>query len=534
MLQLYWSSLVTAGEEPPPGGLDADIAAVVRRLTRALPLPEPDSAFVARLGAQLAGQGAARLNGHAPRGARLWLILRAGRPWRLTLAAALALVLLIVALTTLTTLLWIAPPQKVTAQTIVRRAVTAAAIPSGVRSLVATEEAALWPAQGYPNFGYARSDVVRSTLTRYAQGSNRWRVVTAISSRLHATTAPLSVLGPSGVSASDGATVWGYCRPCQTLQVQRYDGQSGPGALWPLGPAIVSGAATPAQKLSALLRQLQACYQPRRLADETVAGRPAYVVTLNPTGCYSASAAEENGRRILWVDKQTSLVLKSVLYCAYDPKQIFEEATVTRIRYNVSLPASLFTYTAPLGTRILDTRRPSAGPNVGAYGAALRSLAARAGFAIFVPGERLAGLALQQPRLTAPAKLRLVYAPPGTGAAASSVVIAERPATRAELSAVPAHAQPVLVAGAGTATLTAWYRPGGATVLNRLSLVREGTALTFSSRLLGRDGLADLAGSLVRLAVAPANAASVAQRSGDELAGSPVRLAYPRIRAGSS
>ncbi|HZS87132.1 MAG TPA: hypothetical protein VFE42_06565 [Chloroflexota bacterium] len=537
MLQLYWSSLVASAEESPPAGLDPEIAALARHLTRAQPIPEPESAFVARLQEQLTGQAAARMNGRAPRHVRPWPIPRVARPQyrrlplAVALAAALALALLIVAVATLTTIFGIAPAQKVTAQTIVRQAITAMSSPMGARSLAVTEEATLWPAQGYPNFGYTQSDMVHSTLTRYVQGPNRWRVVTTTTARLHTTSAPLSVLGPSGVSVSDGSSVLEYCRPCQTLQVQRYAGQRAPGALWPLGPSPITGVTMPAQNLTALLRQLQECYQPRRLADATVAGRAAYVISLAPRRCFSASAAEGNGRRVIWVDKQTFLVLKSVLYSVYDPAKIFQEARVTRVQYNAAVPASLFTYAAPLGTRILDARKPPAGPNVGAYGAALRGLATRAGFAIFVPRERLAGLVLRRPQLTAPSEIRLVYAPAGRGAAApASVVITEHPATRAEASTIPPHAQPVLVAGPGTTTLTAWYWPGTRQSANRLLLVREGIALAFSSHLLGHDGLAALAGSLGRIAGVPATTPSPTPGAGsDALAALRARVPFPIV-----
>jgi outer membrane lipoprotein-sorting protein len=532
MLQTYWSELLEASGAEPPAGLDPEIAAVARHLTRAVPISEPDSAFIARLQERLVGTQVARLNGRAPRYERPWPLLRVLRPHRrlvlgLTLAAMIALAL-VIAMTTLTTIFWISP-QPVSAQDIVRRALTAAASPTRLQSLVVTEEATLWPAQGYPNFGYAATDLVRSSLTRYLQGASHWRVVTT-TSHLHSTSAQLSVLGPSGVSVSDGSSVWGYCEPCQTVQVQRYSGQDGPGALWPLGPTLGTGGAT-LQNLQALLSQLQECYRPRPLADATIAGRPAYVVALEPNGCMSASAAEEGGRRVLWVDRQTFLVLKSVLYSVYDPTKVFQEATVTRVQNNVAIPASLFRYTPPLGTRILDGQQTPAGPNVGAHGPELRGLAARVSFPIYVPSERLAGLALQRPQIGAPMELHLVYAPAGASvAAATSVTITERPASPAEEAIIPPHARPVLVAGPGATTLSGWYRAGAAGQSNRLMLIREGVTLTFSSGLLGRESLVALAGSLVRLSAAPTSTPTpAAGASSDSLSALRSRVPFPLV-----
>lgn len=503
MLQAYWTALEGNGTIEPPGGLDPEIAALARRLAHDARTLAPQPAFVAALQRQLlAPVPGARLNGHAPALARRPRLLHTlVLPWRPVLAlTAAAMLVLGLAGAALATLLWTNQPKPVSAQTIVQRAITAAFTRSGASSFVMSEQAALWPAQGYRSFGFSAADVVRSTLTRWYRAPNHWRVQTSGTATPRSRQVGLSALAVPGVFVSDGSTVWDYCQPCHSVQIEPFAGQSGPGDLSPFGQDT---SGRPAASLSSLLQQARACYTPRRLGDASVAGRPTYVIDLEPARCYSNSAHEDDGRRVIWVDKQTFFTLKSVLYSVYDRTRVFQTATVTRVQYNVALAPATFTYTPPLGVAVLDQRTPAlTSPlNAGPYEPGLERLAARAGYPFFVPTEQLAGLALRRPRYSAAAGLQLIYAPPGASGLSgeSDVVIVERRATQADAALTPGAQRVLVSVPDSTQTLGGWYQPGAGGRANRLSLVRNGVYVSLSSRLLARDALLALAGSLAAL-----------------------------------
>lgn len=92
------------------------------------------------------------------------------------------------------------------------------------------------------------------------------------------------------------------------------------------------------------IRSVLATIAPRlatELAGEgVVAGRRAYIIDIDPGPC-STKAADLNGRRRIWLDKETLFLLKSEQYSATDGR-VTVSTEVTSIKYNQPLAARLF------------------------------------------------------------------------------------------------------------------------------------------------------------------------------------------------
>lgn len=92
------------------------------------------------------------------------------------------------------------------------------------------------------------------------------------------------------------------------------------------------------------LRSLVAKLAPARTAhfggEGTVAGRPVYIIDLDPRPCPSGTP-DTDGPRRLWLDKETLFPLKSDQYSVTGGR-LTVSVVVTSIRYNLSLPNSVF------------------------------------------------------------------------------------------------------------------------------------------------------------------------------------------------
>ena len=120
----------------------------------------------------------------------------------------------------------------------------------------------------------------------------------------------------------------------------------------------LSFTATAIPNANAALQSASECATPERRADETVAGRATYVIDLGPSTCPSASMPETNGRRVIWVDKETFFVLKAIQYDGRPGREgeLYSTTEVTSVEYNVALAPELFTYSPPPGLRVIDER----------------------------------------------------------------------------------------------------------------------------------------------------------------------------------
>lgn len=195
---------------------------------------------------------------------------------------------------------------------------------------------------------------VRGQITRWYEAPGRWRRETV--SRV--LDAQGTVIGESGLtSISDGETVWIHRTRDNTVVVRPASAAPRTDELGPV-PEVTGG-------LSALLARARVCYEPRREADELVAGRPVYVVSLGRSRCApdtlisgveAGSAADVEWT--VWVDTETFVILKSVQQV---DGEIIARTVATSVRYNQPSEPERFRFTPPPGARIRDLRPPATG-----------------------------------------------------------------------------------------------------------------------------------------------------------------------------
>jgi outer membrane lipoprotein-sorting protein len=343
LLRRYWQAVAEDAGAEPPEGLDPLAAEMVRGL-RSLRAPEPGPAFVARLGERLKEETARRAAPPTIAPAAIALSVRSvprplpiaarRRPALAGLATAAAVVLAVIALQ-----VW-SSTRPVSATAILQKAEATASGPARFRSFVITEVS-----EQYPAALAGSEDLVRSEITRWYETPGRWRrEVTS------------TVLAPDGevksrgglVSVSDGSTVWIHRLRDNTVIV-RPPGSGGADELGPF-PEVTGG-------LSGLLSQAGACYTPRVVGGDTIAGRSTHVIALGRSRCApgaEAGAGTELVEWTVWVDKETFLILKSVQEV---DGAVVATTTVTSIEYNTPLEASRFDFTPPPGARMRDQRQ---------------------------------------------------------------------------------------------------------------------------------------------------------------------------------
>ena len=340
LLQQYWSAVAEDVDAIPPEGLDPRASEMVRQLQLLHP-PEPDPAFTARLGERLRREAQAQSGTKAPR--RRPLVVQP-RTWRQPLLAGLATAAVLL-LAVVAWQVWSPGGQTVSAAEILQRAEQTAAGSQRFRSFVITEVSETRPA------ALAGSDdTIRNESTRWYEAPGRWRrEVTS------------TVVGADGevkshgglVSVSDGETIWIHRLRDNAVIIRPFAPAGSGDELGPF-PEVTGG-------LSALLSQVGACYTPRLLGTDTVAGRSAYVVDLGRSRCAlgpaaGGSAGEELVEWSVWVDKETFLILKSVQEI---DGAVVATSTVTSVQYNSAIEPARFRFVPPDGVRIRDLRQPS-------------------------------------------------------------------------------------------------------------------------------------------------------------------------------
>ncbi|MHB1294384.1 MAG: LolA family protein [Anaerolineae bacterium] len=394
LLDAYLNDLEHDVAATPPAELEADLADVARGMAHDLQAPEPSAAFTRQLRGRLI-QEAQRAS--APRRApSFWgSLVGTQRPvWRIA-----AVLLLIVALSAVS--LWAARPATVNAQEIIAKAQAATALPAdgGIRTLAWRETWRTW-------FEGPEGPVNAGETERWYEAPSRFRIATVNAM----TDAEGNVKRSSTLLVGDGTDVWYYEPDEGRVTVNRLSGESGLEGITFFGQS--------AGDLTTLLEQSETCYDARVTGSDTVAGRDAYVIDLGPSKCPSASAPDTNGRRIIWVDKETYLVLKQELYSA-DGQELMTQSEVTSVQYNVALDSALFIFEVPDNVDVIDGRpqalptgqAPTAvaiematpqvtvEPQQAALLAALEDLAQGAEFPFFVPEDVPAGLAPRLPKL---------------------------------------------------------------------------------------------------------------------------------------
>jgi outer membrane lipoprotein-sorting protein len=148
--------------------------------------------------------------------------------------------------------------------------------------------------------------------------------------------------------------------------------------------------------LTDVLNQVGDLYaSPNLQGEETIAGRPAYVIDLGLPNHFSNSAPElNNGRRIIWVDKETFFLLKAVQYSPTDGS-VVGVIEVTHIQYNIPIDPGVFSFTPPPGAQVHDFRSANDSPVPEPSPSSLTNLAEarqKVSFSIFIPTVVPAGL----------------------------------------------------------------------------------------------------------------------------------------------
>ena len=503
-LDSYWDDVAAIGPgQARLSALDDGLAAAVRQLHVADGAPVPDPAFAERLWQELlrSAAPAAGVAGAPAQRTGIGAARASGLPHRRRLGALLAVAAVLLAALLVAVVgvyPWAPPPVTVSANAreIVRRSVIATSMRGAIQSFALTERVIRRPGNsGLPLFDGYRG-TVETLVARWYEAPSRWRIERRYGAEPRGTLA--REYDAPGVRVGDGKVFWDYLESGRTVQIQNFAGQSGTADLFPLGEG--DAAPPPGQTprgLGDVVREATGCYTPTVQADDRVAGRDTFVVDLERSGCYSASAHEIDGRLTLWVDKQTFFVLKSVLYDVADRARPYITTEVTRVRYNIPIDRTLFTFTPPLGATILDGRARAAHRSDATDPRAV-AVARKADFPLFIVGETLAGLPLQPPSLDARGAAHLAYGPSSVPLdVRRSVQVVERRATAVDVASTPPGAAPVLVDG-GLDTISGWYRETGGGRF--VSLVRGGTRVDLASALLPKDNLVALAGSLTPVA----------------------------------
>ena len=485
LLETYWTALAQDATAAPPEELDAKLAATVQRLERRLHPPEPGSLFAAQLQRQLEVQTA------APVRRRNVSSLTLTRRWSLAgLAMAGVLVIVLVGF-----YLWMGRPQPVSAQEIVQRAQASVRSPTatGVQSFVLTQTQRTAPIPRMKAMlGLKDDEVILSETRRWYQAPNRWR-----------NEFQQKIVTPDGKEAShstfvlvsDGADVWQYNSEGNNVIVNRLEPDMN-------GKDQISLFGRDIGDLNALFQQASTCFDPKVTGSAIMAGRAAYVIDLGPTKCPSASAAEMNGRQVIWVDKETFFVLKQELH-SIDSDQIIMTSEVTQIQYNVPIDPAQFTFTPPAGATVADNR-PKPAPTTDQFQQQLAQLAKQVEFPIFVPTYLPPGLAPRQPKID-PMMGSLVaisYFPidepdkDSTASRMKGLTIQEQRATNSLVARWTEGAEPTVIAnGKG------WLRRGvhnvdGTGSDSSALVLRGGTLIAVSSFAIWPEELVKVAASL--------------------------------------
>jgi len=286
--------------------------------------------------------------------------------------------------------LWMIQPESVDAQEILKRAQSAQALStnSGIRTFTLTQKIDEQSSSGE----------FQAETKRWYQEPGQWRVESGWTG-----TAPTD--GGTRTVVSDGTSEW--IQQGDSVTINRATPQPETDDLTPWGRERAG--------LTDVLNQVGDLYtSPKLQGEETIAGRPAYVIDLGLPNRFSNSASElNNGRRVIWVDKETFFLLMAVQYSPTDDS-VVGVMEVTSIHYNISIDPGVFSFTPPPGAQVHDLRSGNNSPLPKPNPPSLTSLAEarqKVSFSIFIPTVVPAGLVPEPPTLDeeAPAFVRVNY-----------------------------------------------------------------------------------------------------------------------------
>jgi outer membrane lipoprotein-sorting protein len=419
LLDQYWSALTRDPAATLPAGLDAGIAAASRIVALGTVAGEPDPGFADLLLQRLTmshveheqDSGAIALiplyrNGVnptttgtasvSPQGAPVVahaqptsMLPRApkptgavsgskARPWlkpaRLSTAALVLLAVIAVSL-------WSSRPDAVSAREIVERVQAVGSVPSAnsVHSFAITTRITAEPGAGAVFIAARPGDVVFAG----APVAGGERIDVEVQQWYEAPgklRAESTIALPSGktqfVLINDGRAVTSYS-PAEAIAYK--SGLPLAGAAPNAGGAVrVVGPGLAAAGFDELFTTKIDCLSVHLEGDDAVvAGRSAYVLGLDPrpSACGSPPGPAVFGKSLMWVDKETFFILKSIDFSADDGRPL-TTSEVTSIAYNVPIDPRRFVFAPPVGVTV-QTVAPTPGsiaPGDGVPGAFIRPL----------------------------------------------------------------------------------------------------------------------------------------------------------------
>jgi len=285
---------------------------------------------------------------------------------------------------------WMIQPESVDAQEILNRAqdVQALSTSSGIRTFTLTQRID------------ERSDSgeFHAETKRWYQEPGRWRVESRWTGWMPNDEGTRTIV-------SDGTSEW--TQQGDSVTISWADLQPETDDLAPLARKRLG--------LTDILNHVDDLYtSPNLKGEETIAGRPAYVIDLGLPNRFSNSAPEmNNGRRVIWVDKETSFLLKAVQYSPTDGS-VVGVLEVTHIQYNIPIDCGVFSFTPPPGAQVSDLRSgnypPLPEPNPPGS-ISLAECRQKVSFSIFIPTVVPTGLVPEPPALDKgpPAFVRISY-----------------------------------------------------------------------------------------------------------------------------
>jgi outer membrane lipoprotein-sorting protein len=112
---------------------------------------------------------------------------------------------------------------------------------------------------------------------------------------------------------------------------------------------------TPDMDQTKAFKEMEKMYSMKVLPDETVDGRPTFVVEMMPK---DPQMKQHMGKSIYYYCKETGIALKAL---TYSPKgEVISTTTTSDIKVNPSIAPDRFKFTPPAGVVVTDNTKPTA------------------------------------------------------------------------------------------------------------------------------------------------------------------------------
>ena len=245
----------------------------------------------------------------------------------------------------------ISDPGSARAEEVLQKAATAATSPrdAGIRSLVATWRVVVY-FLGDQRMGVPALEIAAEA---WYEAPDRQRIELAYEARSPDGSAPT---GNSRLQVWDGTDYWTYDSSERAVTVLR---QERGADVFEDGRLL---GAVPAEAMGAMYASV--CRTASVTGEETIAGRDVYVLELGRPRCGLALPGND-GRSVLWADKETGLILRSESHAA--DGRLSVSAQVTHLEINGTVDPDRFTFIPPADAVLHNHRelvRPGTFPRI--------------------------------------------------------------------------------------------------------------------------------------------------------------------------